>query len=329
MDADSFAFRLKELLEHQKLSLQTVASALGVSRTAVHKWTRGGEIDESHLRRLAELLRVNWIWLRYGAQTHQEAEQAAPQALPMTDVRRKYTAEIMESEARMRQALENARIVTWEWNLLTDEVTYSRNVEQVYGWAIRRNEEFWPLLAVEDAARLQAAYAQALEDARPFEQDFRLRTPDGQWRWISSRATPLRDGSGRVVRMLGVSVDNSARHQAEQSQQVNRELLAALGAGFFSYQCSDDRLQCDERTLQLLGKRRTARLQALAALLACLAEPSRAALQQALAARASGAFRLSLQRLDGLPLLLAGKLAEDGQLYATLLPASPAGAQVT
>ncbi|AZP71957.1 XRE family transcriptional regulator [Pseudomonas poae] len=43
MSEDSFAFRLKELLEHKKLTLQAVAGALCVSRTAVHKWTRGGK----------------------------------------------------------------------------------------------------------------------------------------------------------------------------------------------------------------------------------------------------------------------------------------------
>ena len=66
MTENSFSLHLKELLEHRKLSLQSVANALDVSRTAVHKWTRGGEIDYGNLRKLAQLLDVNWIWLRYG-----------------------------------------------------------------------------------------------------------------------------------------------------------------------------------------------------------------------------------------------------------------------
>lgn len=85
MSEDSFAFRLKELLEHKKLTLQAVAGALGVSRTAVHKWTRGGEIDYDNLRKLSGLLDVNWIWLRYGAQAQQDVQHNPPQALPLTE----------------------------------------------------------------------------------------------------------------------------------------------------------------------------------------------------------------------------------------------------
>ena len=101
MTENSFAFRLKELLEHHKLTLQAVGTALGISRTAVHKWTRGGEIDYDNLRKLADFLKVNWIWLRYGEEALHSVQQAEVVELPMTDVRRRYTAEIMESDTRM------------------------------------------------------------------------------------------------------------------------------------------------------------------------------------------------------------------------------------
>ena len=103
---NSFAFRLKELLEHHKLTLQAVGTALGISRTAVHKWTRGGEIDYDNLRKLADFLKVNWIWLRYGDEALQNIQQPQVVELPMTDLRRRLTAEIMESETRMKLAQE-------------------------------------------------------------------------------------------------------------------------------------------------------------------------------------------------------------------------------
>ncbi|WP_218568609.1 helix-turn-helix transcriptional regulator [Pseudomonas sp. 2FG] len=319
MDANSFAFRLKELLEHNKLTLQAVASVLGISRTAVHKWTRGGEIDYANLRRLADLLRVNWIWLRYGEEAQRDAGSAEPVALPMTDVRRKYTAEIMESEARMQQALENARIVTWEWNLLTDEVNYSSNVEQVYGWVIKRNEEFWALLEAEDAKSLQGVYAQAFEDGLPFESDFRLRTPEGGVRWIASRATPIRDAAGRVVKMLGISMDNTARRLAEEGLRANEELLTALGAGTWRYDRESRRLSCDAATRKLLGTRGNARLDDLPALLACLRGEDRQVVQETLEQAPAGVFRLSCLA-GGASLQLAGKVAADGrQVFGSVL----------
>lgn len=229
MSEDSFAQRLKELLEHRQLTLQAVAQALGVSRPAVHKWTRGGEIDYGNLRKLAGFLGVNWVWLRYGEQAQREAEGAITTELPMTDARRHYIAQIMESEARMKLAQEGARIVTWEWNLITDAVAYSSNVEDVYGWPIASNEDFWPHVHDDDVPMMRRIYETSLQDGHPHEFDFRLRQPDGTLRWISSRATPLRDYNGRIVRMVGISMENTPRKSMEQSLATQQlQLRAAL-----------------------------------------------------------------------------------------------------
>lgn len=228
MSEDNFAFRLKELLEHKKLTLQAVAEVLGVSRTAVHKWTRGGEIDYDKLRRLSALLEVNWIWLRYGEQAQQDAQNSTPHVLPMTDLRRKHTAQIMESEARMKLAQENARIVTWEWNLLTDEVTYSSNVEKVYGWPVKRNEDFWSHIPPEEVPALQAVFDRSISSGQPCDTDFRMVTPEGEVRWISSRATPLLDDAGRALKMIGISMDTTARKSAEEAMRKSEERLRTV-----------------------------------------------------------------------------------------------------
>lgn len=228
MSEDSFAFRLKELLEHRKLTLQAVAVTLGVSRTAVHKWTRGGEIDYDNLRKLSALLDVNWIWLRYGEQAREDAQNSTPQSLPMTDLRRKHTAQIMESEARMKLAQENARIVTWEWNLLTDEVTYSSNVEEVYGWPVKRNEDFWSHIPLDEVPVLQEVFNRSISSGRPCDIDFRMSTPEGGVRWISSRATPLLDDAGRALKMIGISMDTTARKAAEEAMRKSEERLRTI-----------------------------------------------------------------------------------------------------
>ncbi|VVE31514.1 PAS domain-containing protein [Pandoraea anhela] len=228
MTENSFAFRLKELLEYKKLTLQAVANALNVSRPAVHKWTKGGEIDHEKVRKLAAFLDVNWIWLRYGEQAQQQAESTEAVDIPMTDVRRRYTAEIMESEARMKLAQEGARIVTWEWNLITDGVIYSSNVEAVYGWRIVDNESFWKHVYADDVPMMNAAYDESLRTGEAHEFDFRLYQPDGSIRWISSRATPLRELDGRIVKIVGISMDNTARKLAEQSLRDQQARFRAV-----------------------------------------------------------------------------------------------------
>ncbi|WP_317660456.1 PAS domain-containing protein [Pseudomonas sp. KU43P] len=231
MQENSFAFRLKELLEHNKLTLQAVGTALGISRTAVHKWTKGGEIDYDNLRKLADFLRVNWLWLRYGQEALSSVQQAEPVELPMTDLRRRYAAEIMESEARMKLAQEGARIVTWEWNLISDEVTYSSNVKDVYGWTISSNEDFWSHLPAEDVQAMQAMYERMISSGEHCDYEYRMYQPDDSVRWISSRSTVIHDAADRPIKVVGISMDNTAAKVEQQALLLRiRELEAKLTA---------------------------------------------------------------------------------------------------
>lgn len=228
MTENSFAFRLKELLEHKNLTLQAVANVLGVSRPAVHKWTKGGEIDYEKLRKLAGFLGVNWIWLRYGEQAQQEMESATLVDLPLTEVRRRYTAELMANEARMKLAQEGAGIVTWEWDLITDDVKYSSNVEAVYGWHVDSNENFYKHVHADDIAMMQRIYEESIRSGTSHEFDFRLIQPDAAVRWIHSSATPVREFDGRVIKFVGISMNITARKRVEQSLRDEQTRFRAV-----------------------------------------------------------------------------------------------------
>lgn len=258
MSEDSFAFRLKVLLEHKKISLQQVADVVGISRPAVHKWTRGGEIDYSNLRKLATFLEVNWVWLRYGDQAVKDLGLSGHTELPMTDLRRRYTAEIMSSEARMKQAQEVAGIVTWEWNLVSDELIYSGDCEKLYGRYIHSNEEFWEILHPDDAMWLNNEWMQeAIASGRPYVRAFRILLPDGQIRWIESHTATLHDDAGRPTRMIGITMDISVHKELEEellrriSFLEDVETIAGLGA--WQWDLDHDKIIASSQWCRLFG----------------------------------------------------------------------------
>ncbi len=77
-----------------------------------------------------------------------------------------------------------------------------------------------------DLPRILAKWKAALESGEPWEDEFRLRRHDGQFRWFRSRAMPVRDSSGRIVRWFGTNVDiDEQKHAAER---VQRHALAQL-----------------------------------------------------------------------------------------------------
>jgi PAS domain S-box-containing protein len=70
-----------------------------------------------------------------------------------------------------------------------------------------------------DLDRIVAGWQAALRSGEPWEDQFRLRRRDGQFRWFLARAVPLRDASGRIVRWFGTNVDIDDQKRAGEQQQ--------------------------------------------------------------------------------------------------------------
>ncbi|WP_338759786.1 PAS domain-containing protein [Massilia sp. METH4] len=247
---ETFGERLKGVLEDRKMMMKQVAEALKVSPAAVHKWTRGGEIEHARLLDLARFLGVNWLWLRYGEQAIMELEASIATDPHIREVRKKHLADIMESEARMKLAQEVSGVVSWEWNVMTDHLRYSSNDRVLFGRHIRSMEEFWSCVHPGDVARLREALRRTFDASEMLEWEFRVVHGETV-RWLSSRATLLRDGDGRPTKMIGVSLDVTERRRAEAALRQSEALLAKaqeiahLGAWWWNIQ-TDDCIWTDE-----------------------------------------------------------------------------------
>ncbi len=84
-----------------------------------------------------------------------------------------------------------------------------------------------------DLPRALVKWRAALGSGEPWEDVFRLRRHDGELRWFLSRAFPLRDAGGRIVRWFGTNVDiddqKRAEAQAQAASRAKDEFLAMLG----------------------------------------------------------------------------------------------------
>lgn len=80
--------------------------------------------------------------------------------------------------------------------------------------------------------RVLEKFRGAIEAGEPWEDTFPLRRHDGAMRWHLSRALPIRDERGRVVRWFGTNTDITDRMEMEEAlKQANRhkdEFLATL-----------------------------------------------------------------------------------------------------
>jgi PAS domain S-box-containing protein len=138
---------------------------------------------------------------------------------------------LRQSEERMRLAAAAVNLGIWEWHLATNEIWATNARRAVLGWPSAGKvsfEDFLSHVHPEDRSRIQQTIDNALRDGKDYEAEYRLVLPDGIVRWMSTRGSIHFDNAGKPSRLLGISIDITARKQAELDAQRDRAELSHL-----------------------------------------------------------------------------------------------------
>ena len=123
-------------------------------------------------------------------------------------------------ERKLREAIET--IPAMAWIAGTDGAVQFRNRRWVEytGLSQLGKAEGVGTIAVhpEDRDRIVRRLSASFASGEPFEEEMRIRRTDGEYRWFLTRAVPLRDKRGKVVKWYGVATDIQDRKRAEQLQ---------------------------------------------------------------------------------------------------------------
>lgn len=78
----------------------------------------------------------------------------------------------------------------------------------------------------DDLAGVQVNYAHSLATGEPYARRHRLRRSDGEYRWVETRAAPMRDADGVIGQWNVICLDIDSEVRAQQDLQVAQERLA-------------------------------------------------------------------------------------------------------
>jgi PAS domain S-box-containing protein len=143
------------------------------------------------------------------------------------------------SEERLRFALEAAAMGTWDWDVGTQQVRWSENLERVHGLEpgsfdgtlAGYEREIHP----DDRDRVLASLQTAIATGAAHEVEYRVVGPDGTVRWLETKGR-VEYEDDRPVRMTGVCMAVTERKQAEleriaaaeEASRLKDEFLATL-----------------------------------------------------------------------------------------------------
>jgi PAS domain S-box-containing protein len=171
-------------------------------------------------------------WLRWEVRPWTDERDQIGGIIMLTEVitRRKLAERaLMESEQRLRLALENSSHGLWDWNIGTGEVVLDENWWRILGYApgeLASRIETWERgIHEEDRARVSEALERSLaSDDVPWNLDYRSYRKDGTVAWLNSRGrVQERDPGGRPLRMVGTIHDITARRQVEERLRTSLE----------------------------------------------------------------------------------------------------------
>ncbi len=158
---------------------------------------------------------------RYSTGLRNETGVPVGRVIFLRDITARKQAEqaIQASEEKFRQLAENIREVFWIMPPTADQVLYiSPTYEQVWGRtcaSLYQDPMSWTeAIHPEDVERAHQVFARQLQ-GEAVDSEYRIRTPDGQEKWIRDRAFPVRDQAGALVRIVGIAEETTERKRYE------------------------------------------------------------------------------------------------------------------
>ncbi|MBR8837097.1 MAG: PAS domain-containing protein [Stigonema ocellatum SAG 48.90 = DSM 106950] len=170
----------------------------------------------------------------------------------ITDITdRKQTEQALQaSEERLRVAQAASRIGTWDWNIQTGQISWSENLEALFGLEPGAfdgsYEMFASLLHPDDRHRVQASVHHAMTTGAAYNIEFRVVYPNGTIRWALAQGKVFYDQNGQPIRMAGIDIDITERKRSEaalqESEERFRQLAENIDAVFWMKELPENRV---------------------------------------------------------------------------------------
>ena len=135
----------------------------------------------------------------------------------------------LRREARLDLALRAAHMGAWEWDMLSDRISWrlAAHSGEIVLQSTDSVDELLERVHRNDRHRLLAAMRAAREEGGAGEVECRFNC-DGRLRWIRGLGKVQREADGQSLAMIGVCIDTTQHKTVEIEQRSQREKLAHL-----------------------------------------------------------------------------------------------------
>ena len=141
------------------------------------------------------------------------------------------TRELEISEKRFNLAADSANLGMWEWDLEKDEIWVTPTRRAQLGFSASGKITFEELISrwhADDREKVRQAVNEAIQTGKDYQAEFRLVRADGSVSWVCARGRVHLDEQRKPKRLTGISLDITARKEAEALARQQRAELEQL-----------------------------------------------------------------------------------------------------
>lgn len=155
----------------------------------------------------------------------------------ITLIRHSHDSLSME-HSRLQNVIEGTRTGTWEWDIMTGNITYNGAWRDILGWDLSAlngppNQDWKQFIHPEDKALAKKLLMRLFtREAEYFDCEIRLRHWSGKWVNVLARGKVVEwDGEGRALKLLGTHQDITAHKKAEDNLKLAAKVFTHTREG--------------------------------------------------------------------------------------------------
>jgi PAS domain S-box-containing protein len=204
--------------------------------------------------------RIRWLQIKGTVQYDAEGSAQRVSGVIQDITQNKESQQILkESEEHFHTLADNMAQLAWMAGATGRRYWYNQRWYDYTGTTLEEmQDEAWQKRHHPNHLdRVVKSLQNSWDTGEVWEDTFPLRGKDGQYRWFLSRAIPIKDEQGKVLRWFGTNTDITEQKESKELLRKTKEQLeltfANVPAAIFLYSHEKEILFANERAAHLLG----------------------------------------------------------------------------